>query len=327
MWKWRAMNVRSATAQDAAGIVGLHRSANPFGEWFRDPFQKLGRVPYEDLTPLERYLHGGFGMDLSLFRRHLHEYLARGFPVFVAEHEGKIVGECEVWLDDEPAPFGRYGEVEMLETGSPPKPEVARMLVARAAERMEKLGIHALDMSPLHGGSEDVVNLGFEPLWDTREFEGEMKSVPRPAVEFEAKFLAGDYREIGLMVALNHREPARWRFETITALWPAAHIAGLQDATKAVAMAVETEAQRFAVLAARREWLLPATAEVDVWMDPLNVNDETMTHEAFQIAVEIARRLGTKTARTYAPPQSAKVVRDLGFAGGDAPDPWLRWSL
>jgi len=321
------MNVRSATAQDAAGIVGLHRSANPFGDWFRDPFQKLGRVPYEDLTPLERYFHGGFWMDLSLFRRHLHEYQSRGFPVLIAEDAGKIVGECEVWLDDEPAPFGRYAEVEMLETGSPPKPDVERQLVARAAERVGKLGFHALDMSPLHGGSEGVVNLGFEPFWDTREFQGDTKALAKPAMEFDAKFLAGDYGKIGLMFALNHREPARWRYETLTALWPAAQVAGLQDATRAVAMAVETETQRFAVLAARREWLDPPVAEVDVWMDPSNVQDETRTREAFQIAVEISRRLGTKTVRTYAPPHAAKAIRGLGFTGGDAPDPWLRWSF
>jgi len=321
------MNVRSATAQDAAGIVALHRSANPFGDWFRDPFQKLGRAPYEDLTPLERYFHGGFWMDLSLFRRHLHEYQTRGFPIFVAEDAGKIVGECEVWLDDEPAPFGRYAEVEMLETGSPPKPEVERDLVTRAAERVGKLGFHALDMSPLHGGSEGVVDLGFEPFWDTREFQGEMKSVPKPTVEFDAKFLAGDYREIGQMVALNHREPARWRYETLTALWPAAQVAGLQDATKVAAMAVETETQRFAVLAARRAWLEPPVAEVDVWMDPSNVQNGTRTREAFQIAIEIARRLGTKTVRTYAPPRAAKNLHELGLTGGDAPDPWLRWSF
>ena len=321
------MNVRSATAQDATGIVALHRSANPFGEWFRDPFQKLGRVPYEYLTPLERYLHGGFWMDLSLFRRHLHEYQTRGFPVIVAEDGGRIVGECEVWLDEEPAPFGRYAEVEMLETGSPPRPDVERALVSRAAERVGKLGFPAIDMSPQHGGSEGVVNLGFEPLWDTREFQGETKGVPKPEVEFDAKFLAGGYERIGPLLALNHREPARWRYETITALWPAGLAAGLQDATKAVAMAVETEAQRFAVVAARRAWLEPPVAEVDVWMEPENVEDGTRIREAFQISVEIARRLGTKTVKTYAPPRSAEDLHDLGLAGGETPDRWLRWSF
>jgi hypothetical protein len=321
------MNVRSATAQDAAGIVGLHRSANPFGDWYRDPFQKLGRVAYEDLTPMERYFHGGFGMDLSLYRRHLHEHQTRGFPVIVAEDAGRIVGECEVWIDEEPEPFGRYAAIETLQTGSPPRPEAERELVTRVAERVRKLGIHALDMSPGHGGSDRVTDLGFEILWDTRTFDAEIKAVPKPEGEFNARYLAGDYQEIALLSALDHREPARLRFETVTGLWAAARIAGLQDATKVAAMAVETERQRFSVLAARREWLEPGLAEVDVWIDPANVKERTKIREAFQIGVEIARRLGTKTVRAYAPPHAAKSLRDIGFSGGKTPDPWLRWAL
>src|SRR2546428_9982547 len=46
------MNLRAATAQDAAGVVALHKSANPYGDWYRDPVQRLGRVAYEDLSPL-----------------------------------------------------------------------------------------------------------------------------------------------------------------------------------------------------------------------------------------------------------------------------------
>jgi len=214
------MIVRSATAQDAAGIVGLHRSANPFRDWYRDPFQKLGRVAYEDLTPMERYFHGGFGMDLSLFRRHLHEHQTRGFPVIVAEDGGRIVGECEVWIDEEPEPFGRYAAIETLQTGSPPKPEAERELVTKAADRVRKLGIHALDMSPGHGGSDRVTDLGFEALWDTRTFDAEIKAVPKPEGEFTARFLAGDYQEIALLSALDHREPARLRFETLTGPGP-----------------------------------------------------------------------------------------------------------
>jgi hypothetical protein len=321
------MDIRSATAQDASGIVALHRSANPYGGWYRDPFQKLGPAKYEDLTPLERYFHGGFWMDLSLFRRHFHEYQTRGFPILVAEKAGKIVGECEVWRDDEPAPFGRYAEIVMLGAGSPPDAEVEQELVLRAAERVRKLGYPALDLSPLHGGSDRVVDLGFRAIWDTRTYEADAKAISKPEVEFTTKFLAGEYGDLGLFLALDHREPARWRFETLAALWPAARVAGLQDATKVTAVAVETESQRFAVLAARREWLDPAPAELDVWLDPSNLTDDVRTREAYQVGAEIARRLGTKRLRAYGPPHAARTLPELGFSGGNEPDPWLRWSF
>ncbi len=323
------MNVRAATAQDAAGIVALHKAANPYKDWYRNPVQRLGRTPYEALTPMERFLHGGFWMDLSLFRRHYHEYLRRGFPVLIAEDRGKIVGECEVWLDKEPAPFGAYAEVETLASGSPPNPDVEREIIERVAERVRKIGYEALDLSPQHSGGESAAKaLPFDELWDTRTFTADLDAIPKPEVEFETRFLGGDFRDLEGLLLLDHREPARWRFETLAALWPAAQVAGLPDATKAVAVAVEIATGiKFAVLAARRAWLVPPSAEVDVWMEPADAKTAKRIEEAFRIAVEVARRLDAPTVTTYAPQSAAKALRSLGFSGGEAPDPWLRWTF
>jgi len=322
------MNVRAATAQDAAGIVALHKAANPYKGWYRNPFQELGRVRYEDLTSLERWMHGGSWMDLSLFRRHFHEYQRRGFPVLVAEDAGRIVGECEVWLDEEPEPFGRYAEAAMVASGSPPSPDVERDLLTWAAERVRKMGYGQLDLSPHHSGGESVAHeLGFKSLWDTRTFTADPKDIQRPEEEFAARYLAGDYGDLAGLLALNHREPARFRYETLTALWPGELMAGLQDATKLVAMAVDAPHGRFTVFGVRREWLDPKVAEVDVWIDADALRDRDRLEESFTIAVEIARKLGTKRVDAYAPPGAAQVLKKLGFAGGEEPNPWLRWTF
>jgi len=323
------MIVRAASAQDAAGIVGLQKAANPYGDWYRNPLQRLGPASYEDLTPLERYLHGGFGMDLSLFRRHLYELERRGFPVLVAEEGGRIVGECETWLDEEPEPFGRYAEVARLASGSPLNSAVERDLITRAAERAGKLGYRALDLSPRHSGGGSVArDLGFERLWDTRTFAADVARVPRPDEEFRTKFLTGDYAALHGLLPLNHGEPARWRFETLTALWPAAQVASLQDAQKLLAVTVMPEkTPSFAVLAVRREWLDPAVAEIDVWLEPRNLKMERTIAAMFRIAVEVARKLGTRRVETYAPPPASKALKGLGFSGGGTEDPWLRWRF
>ena len=321
------MIVRAATAQDIAGIVDLHKAANPYGDWYRNPFQRLGRTAYEDLTPLERFLHGGSWMDLSLCRRHVHEYQRRGFPVLVAEDRGRVVGECEVWLDEEPEPFGRYAEAEMVESGSPPNPDVERELLTRAAERVRKMGYAHFDLSPRHSGGESVATeLGFKKIWDTRTLTADPKEVRRPEVEFAARYLGGDYGDLAGLLALNHREPARFRYETLTALWPAERMAGLNDAQKLIAMAVDAPGGRFAVFAVRREWLDPTVAEVDVWIDPAALKQSGRLREAFAIAVEVARKLRTNTVTTYAPTSAAKTLRGLAFGGGAEPDPWLRQS-
>ena len=323
------MNVRAATAQDAAGVVALHKSANPYGDWYRDPVQRLGPVAYEDLTPLERYLHGGFWMDLSLFRRHFHEYQRRGFPVLVAEERGHLVGECEVWLDEEPPPFGRYAEVAVVASGSPPNADVERDLVTRAAERARKLGYGAIDLSPGHsGGGRVAEGLGFVPLWDTRTYEAKVADVPRSEEEFTTRFLAGEFDALRELQPLNHREPARWRFETLAALWPAAQVAGLQDATRLVAVTVTpASGKEFAVLAARRAWLDPPKAEIDVSLHPAEFGNRAKVRRAYAIAAEIARKLGASHLETYGPESAAKGLKALGFAGGDTPDLWLRWTF
>src|SRR3989449_860593 len=173
------MNVRAATEQDAAGIVALHKASNPFGDWYRNPLQRLGRGPYEDLTPFERYLHRGFAVGLPLLRGDL--------------------------------------------------------------------------------------------LWETRAFTADLAKVPRPEDEFTTHFLAADYGDLRGLLLLDHREPARWRFETLTGLWPAAQVAGLPDAMKLVAVTVRPErGAAFAVVAAHREWIDPPLAELDVWMNPAN---------------------------------------------------------
>lgn len=323
------MNVRSATAHDAARIVALHRDANPYGDWYRNPLDRLERARYEDLTPLERYLHGGFWMDLSLFRRHFHELQRRGFPMLVAEERGRIVGECEVWLDEEPEPFGRYAEVEAVASHPEPSPEVERALLRRAAERVRTLGYGALDLSPEHSGGGDVAReIGFKPLWDTRTFAADLKAIPAPEGEFVARDFGGKYESLQGLLALNHREPARWRFENLTARWPAAQIAGLSRRTASVERIVEAPGLGpLAVVAARRDWLSPAVTEVDVYADPSNLKAARRTRGAFTIAVEVARRLGPGRVETFAPPRAARTLRALGFSGGETPDPWLRWTF
>lgn len=321
------MLVRSATAQDATGIVALNKAANPYGDWYRNPFEKLGKTRYEDLTPLERFLHGGFWMDLSLCRRHLHEYQRRGFPVLVAEDKGRIVGECEVWLDEEPEPFGRYAEVEMIISGRPPNPEVERELLARVAERVRKMGYAAVDIS-YHSGRESVLaTMGFERLWDTRTFEADAKAVTKPEEEFETRYLTGGYGDLRGLLLLNHHEPAGWRYETLTARWPAAELAALRDGQEVVELAVETGDLGFSVLAGRRDWLDPAVSEIDVWMKPSDFEKAKTVRAAFGIAAEVARRLRTKRITAYAPPSAAKVLHELGFTGGEKEDLWLRWRF
>jgi len=217
----------------------------------------------------------------------------------------------------------------MLESGSPPNSDVERELLQGAATRVRKRGYGALDLSPRYSGGETVAERqGFAAIWDTCTFSGDAAKVPKPKEEFTTRFLAGEYGALQGLLLLNHREPARWRFETLAALWPAAEVAGLQDAMKLVAVAVQpADGAGLAIMAARREWLDPSVAEVDVWIHPAELNQAARVESAFAIAAEIARRLGTQRVETYGPPSAETTLKGLGLRVEKTAAPWLRWTF
>ncbi|TLZ51319.1 MAG: hypothetical protein E6K18_05370 [Methanobacteriota archaeon] len=179
---------------------------------------------------------------------------------------------------------------------------------------MRKLGYPGIDLSAAAAprGAKPLTKYG--ALWENHSFAADLRAVPPPDEEFETTFLGGEYGALEGLIPLDHREPARWRFETLTALWPAAELAGLQDATKLVAVIVRPSGgARFAVLAALREWIDPPVAELDVWLDPAKITKAPEIVRAYRIAAEVARKLGTERAETFAPPHAAKPIKSLGF--------------
>src|SRR2546426_12840208 len=66
------VTVRAATKEDIPALVALHTSQNEFGgRWFENPFAGGKEGKYEDLTPAQRGLHGGPGMDPPLPALHV----------------------------------------------------------------------------------------------------------------------------------------------------------------------------------------------------------------------------------------------------------------
>ncbi len=113
--------VRTATLDDTAAITAIH--ASNIARW-----QRLGEngqvqdVPYEALTIHERWLHGGPWMSLETCAIHLNHLLSltasastlpAGIPL-VAEIDGRVLAEAEVFPGNEPPPFGEHLHVGVL---------------------------------------------------------------------------------------------------------------------------------------------------------------------------------------------------------------------
>lgn len=325
------MQVRSATVNDAQAITDLHLADNRYGGWFRNPIRHESPCRYEDLTPFQRMLHGGDWMDVSLCRRHIHEYISRGYPILAAEEGGRVVGECELWLADEGPPFGKYTAIEMLMTHhNREQKDVEMALVGKAEERCRKLGVPSLDVSPQHGGdSLDWEDIGFIEIADTRTCDIELKSMDEPDFDFTVKAEAEDYEVVRPLLAWNHREPAQLNFEFNSGIWPPVKMAGFDRHEKRLFVRVNAESfgLEYVLRVMRPDWDEEAYTAVDIWSKPAAVRRKAMSQVILKSAAATAERLGEGLLRVYAPKQAMPAMRDLGFGGGEHRDPWLRKEI
>ncbi len=98
--------IRPATLADAPAISAVHCS-NIAGwqTWLADGSTHPAR--YADLTPYQRWLHGGPWLDAGTCADHLERLLQNGGLALVADLNGRVLAEAEMSIADEPLPYGR----------------------------------------------------------------------------------------------------------------------------------------------------------------------------------------------------------------------------
>jgi len=96
--------IREAIPDDAADIARIHIS---------DIENKsvISKIPY---TPDSYYPLGGQWMHEDTCREHIIQFTSLGGRIFVAELDGKVVGEIDVIIEDDPLPYGRYLYIYVL---------------------------------------------------------------------------------------------------------------------------------------------------------------------------------------------------------------------
>jgi GNAT superfamily N-acetyltransferase len=108
------ITVRQAVLADAASISALHHAT--IETWTRRSLDgSLIPTPYEDLTLFERWLVGGPSASVEMCAVHIANLLrgSDGFPL-VAEVEGRVGAEAEVFVGHEPEPFGHHINIATL---------------------------------------------------------------------------------------------------------------------------------------------------------------------------------------------------------------------
>jgi GNAT superfamily N-acetyltransferase len=276
-------------------------------------------------------------MDGTLCARHLKRYADSGFPVFVAESQGgEVVGEVEVWFDEEPAPFGRYAEVEMIVT----HPDLAgfgieRRMLEFAAKKVIERGYRSLDISPEHsGGSYRLLEeLGFRSIWDTRCFRASVEDIAEPKAKYRCRRISTDYDiEAKGTIPLCHYEPSRFHWENRLgdgmAYSKRVHSMLVQKMFRG-RVELKSLGKGFVLLIERWRFLHD-TVHVEVWaqLDTRSLESNRAFIEGVGRAVtEIVSGLGVERFEFYAPWFCRDWLRGIGFEGGDERDLWMRRTL
>lgn len=108
------ITVRQATLADAASITEVYQAT--VATWTRrDPDGTPIPTDYDDLTLFERWQNGGPQTSVEMCAVHLANLLrgVDGIPL-VAEVEGRVGAEAEIFIGNEPEPFGHHVNVSQL---------------------------------------------------------------------------------------------------------------------------------------------------------------------------------------------------------------------
>lgn len=107
------INVRLATLADTVAITEIHKS--DVAQW-----ERIGAdgspipTPYESLSLFERWQHGGAWLSIETCAVHLHRLLAGAGIALVAELDGEVLAEAEVYENDEMSPYGHYLDLAVI---------------------------------------------------------------------------------------------------------------------------------------------------------------------------------------------------------------------
>jgi GNAT superfamily N-acetyltransferase len=108
----RPIKLRHASLEDAAEISDIHRSH--VDRWYRKLDNEQYEVPYGSLSLSERWGFGGPWMSIETCSVHLNNLILQRQLPFVAEEDGKLVGEMELFMGEEGGLYGKNMHIGLL---------------------------------------------------------------------------------------------------------------------------------------------------------------------------------------------------------------------
>ncbi len=318
------VSVRPLADPDLKALLEIHRARNDFGgRWFTNPFAGGTEAKWEDLTPAQRWLHGGPWMDPQLLALHVRRYREAKGTILVAERGGRVVGETELWPAEEPLPEGAYLDVEMLITEPEGDAAAERALLEAAVREARGRDLRALDIAPLHAGGEParLAKAGFALHLEHRTVHLEAGRAQKPP-EYSVLSTSPSVADLRDLIALDHREPAGFHLGNLGNEWSAGL---LRDVSRPFGALLRVGFADAAVTGSVDSWLPEPEAEIDLWVSTAGLGNAPWFRQAAAAAVDhVAKQVTVARFRTTVRSHLVPALQAIGFEDGGEPDPWLR---
>lgn len=158
--------VRQAILADTHAITDIHCSMVE-GQVFtrRNPDGTRTPVPYEELTLFERFMNGGPWMSVETCAVWLAHLLRHEDEIpLVAEMNGIVLGEAEVTIGNEPAPYSRHLHIASLKAHADTQDQgLEEGLINYIKEMAQVMGIQNILVSPTENATF-FTQQGFTPM-------------------------------------------------------------------------------------------------------------------------------------------------------------------
>lgn len=174
------MRVRLANLRDCDAITRVHCSG--ITRWYRHVNGGEIEDAYENLSLWDRYLIGGPWMSPETCAIHLNNMLLAGQFPLVAEMNGKIVGEIEVFIGEEPPPLGKNACISVLEVDKNHRGRgVGKALVKAAVKLAEEHQCNVITVIPEENTIEFYRKCGLnEVLINLKHVEIDLEKFRKP---------------------------------------------------------------------------------------------------------------------------------------------------
>lgn len=208
--------VRQATLADTYAITDIYCSAVEGGVFTRRNSDGT-RTPvnYESLNLFERYMNGGPWMAVETCAVWLAHLLQYGDEIpLVVESDGLVMGEAEVTIGNEPAPYGQHLTITTLKIHQDIEETLQEQLTTALIQYIKEMA-QVMHAQRVLVASADWTAYGFQPMVARRSVlvaakEGRVVYKAVPTQNFNAARIAGWYMPFGRFQSARHEWSRIW---------------------------------------------------------------------------------------------------------------------